>query len=204
MVYTTDITEIQTEMTKLSHLSSSVDYTGTNSAIDFLIDERGEGFYNYVNWFGLAKDPNLVVLSSKHHYFYDPEEISNVKTVINLKELNQIQGIKSHLHSYLHHLPQKSNYIGCFVDNDKINSYVLRNHTSLDNKNNYEAVENSIVSRYPFINMLYSIIDLKTNNYLSMKRVSYLLKGFGFKVIDMTDHNGLTFFYSQKTGDKYN
>jgi hypothetical protein len=204
MNYNTDITKFQMERTKLSQLSRTVDYIGTTTAIDSLIDERGEGFYNYVNWLGLAKDPNLVVLSSQHHYFYDPAEMINVKTVINLKELNRIHGIKSHLHSYLHHLPQKSNFIGCFVDNDKINGYVLRDNSPLDSKNNFEDVENSIVSRNPFINMLYSIMDLKTNTYLSVKKVSSLLEGFGFRVMDMTAHNGLTFFYSQKARDIYN
>jgi hypothetical protein len=52
--------------------------------------------------------------------------------------------------------------------------------------------------------MLYSIMDLKTNSYMSKRSVSFLLKSYGFKVMDMTEMNGLTFFYSQKTGNTYN
>jgi hypothetical protein len=43
-------------------------------------------------------------------------------------------------------------------------------------------------------------MDSKTNNYLSEERVSSMLGVHGFKVIDMKEVNGLTFFHSQKVG----
>ncbi|HEY5124782.1 MAG TPA: hypothetical protein VIK14_13715 [Ignavibacteria bacterium] len=191
--------------TSLNRPVSSIDTAGINEAINILIAEGGDGFYNYVDWRGLSKDPNLIVLSSKHNFFYDAEEMSNVKTVINLKELNQIKRIKSILQSYLHFLPQKSNFVGCFVDNEKINGYVLRkSSSSFDIKKNFDAIENSIVSQIPFINMLYSIMDSRTNTYMSKRSVTSLLDDYGFKVIDMTELNGITFFHSQKIGDTYN
>jgi hypothetical protein len=98
-----------------------------NSIIDTLIAEGGESFYNYINWLGFANEPNLIVLSSLHHYCYDAKEMKNVNTIINLKELNRIKQIKSFLHSISYILPLKSNFIGCFVDNNKINGYPLRN-----------------------------------------------------------------------------
>ena len=98
----------------------------TNEAIDILMAEGGESFYNYVDCLGLADEPDLIVLSSKHHYYYDPEEMNGFKTVINLKEFNQIKNIKSFLNSFLYYLPQKSNFIGCFTDNEKVNGYELK------------------------------------------------------------------------------
>jgi hypothetical protein len=170
-----------------------------------LMDEGGEDFYKYADWFGLAKDPGLIVLSSLHHYFYDEEDLKNIKTVINLKELNQIKGVKSLLHSCLLNLPHIANFIGCFVDNDKISGYVLKKSSSSDhNKKSFEEMENGIISRFPFVNMLYSIMDSKINSYMSKRSVSLLLENYGFKIIDMTDHNGVTFFYSQKTVTIYN
>ena len=56
----------------------------TNEAFNTLMAEGGESFYNYVDCLGLADEPDLVVLSSKHHYYYDPEEMNGFKTVINL------------------------------------------------------------------------------------------------------------------------
>ena len=49
---------------KLNLHNSRIDFTGTGEAIDILIAEGGESFYNYVDGLGLAKDPDLVVLSS--------------------------------------------------------------------------------------------------------------------------------------------
>lgn len=186
-------------------LNSTRNYSQLNGPLDILIDEGGEGFYKYADWFGLIKDPNLIVLSSLHHYFYDEDDTKNVRTVINLKELNRIKEIKSLLHSCLKNLPKITNFIGCFVDNDKINGYELKeNSLSGDNKMNFEAMENSIVSRFPFLNMLYSIMDSRINTYMSKRSVSLLMEDYGFKIIDMTDLNGRTFFYSQKVGETYN
>ena len=205
MVNETGIIENQRTKTNLSLPVGLSDLVGTNESIDILIAEAGEGFYNYVDWIGLVRDPNLIVLSSQHNYFYDAEEINNVKTVINLKELNKIKRIKSLLESYLHFLPQKSNFVGYFVDNKKIDRYILRNSSSyFDNKKRFDDIENSIISRIPFINMLYSKMDLKTNTYMSKSSVTLLLEDYGFKVMDMTEHNDLTYFHSQKVGNTYN
>lgn len=166
--------------------------------IEALKDEGCDDFVNYIDWLGLSRDTEMLVLSSMHHYFYDAEEMKNVKSVINLKELNHIQNVKSFLHSIFHILPTKSYFIGCFNDNKKHNSFDLRNSiTSEKNKTNSDAVENGIISRNPFMNMLYSLLDSRTNNYLSRASVSALINGHGFKVLDMTELNGLTYFCAQ-------
>ena len=178
------------------------DFKTTNKAIDILMEEGGESFYNYIVWLGLSQEPDLVVLSSKHHYYYDPEEMHNTKTIINVKELNQIKQIKPFLNSCLNFLPEKSNFIGCFIDNEKINGYELRNLSNSYSKNSNENdLENGIISKFPFINMLYSIIDSKTNRYMSKKSITLLLKEFDFKIMDMTECRGFTFFHSQKFYD---
>jgi hypothetical protein len=183
----------------------SINLVSANEAIDNLIKEGGEDFYNYVNKIGLATDPGLIVLSSIHHYFYDTEELNNARTVINLKELNKIRQIRSFLQSQLPFMPSKCNFLGFFVNNTKVDRYALRNSSSfLANKMRSDEIENSIVSRFSFINMLYGLLDSKTNTYLSEFSVTSLLRDNGFKVMDMTEFNGLTFFHSQKVGDIYN
>jgi hypothetical protein len=178
---------------------TSIDLIKNNPFFEILAAEDRENFVNYIEWRGLAKDPNLVVLSSLHHYYYDAEEMKNVNTVINLKELNQIKEIKSFLHSIFHIMPQNSNFIGCFVDNKKINGFALKNNSSsYYNRRIFNDSENSIVLRIPFLYKLYSLMDSKTNKYISKRRVSLLLEDHGFKVLDMTGLNGLTYFHSQK------
>ena len=179
--------------------NSRIDFTATGEAVDILIAEGGESFYNYVDGLGLAKDPDLVVLSSLSHYYYDAEDMNNVNTVINLKELNQIKQIKSFLNSIYHVLPQKSNFIGCFVDNKTNNGYVLRKSTSsYQIERSSDDIENDIASRVPFINKLFGILDSKTNTYMSKSSVTFLLEDYGFKVMDMTLLDGLTYFHAQK------
>jgi hypothetical protein len=174
-------------------------------AIDKLITEGGEGFYHYVDSRGLSKDPSLIVLSSSHHYYYDYEEMNNAKTVVNLKELNRIKEIKSLLQSHLHFLPQKCNFVGCFINGKNIERYTLRKDlTSAEKTRDSDNVELGISSRFPFINMLYSLMDLKTNNYLSEKSVALMLGVHGFKIVDMKEINGLTYFHSRKEENTLN
>jgi hypothetical protein len=124
--------------------------------------------------------------------------MKNVKTVVNLKELNKFKEIKGFLHSIFHILPAKSNFIGCFIDNEKQNIFALRDSSSEhDLKRNSDDVENGIVSRIPFLNMIYSMMDSRTNRFLSRANVTLLLQNHGFKVINMTEINGLTYFRAQ-------
>ncbi|MBG0859437.1 MAG: hypothetical protein IQL11_08025 [Bacteroidales bacterium] len=173
--------------------NSAFDLLKNNPCYELLAAEGSEGFIDYIKWLGIGSDPNLVVLSSMHHYYYDIEEMKNVKTVINLIQLNQIKDLKSFLHSIYHILPAKSYFIGCFVDNEKTNVFALNEHTS-----DSEAVENGIISRIPFLNMIYNLMDSKTNKYMSRRSVNLLLEDHGFKILDMTEFNGLIYFHTQK------
>jgi len=184
---------------------SLIDMVVASEAVDNLISEGGDSFYNYVNRIGLANDSNLIVLSSQHKYYYDSEEIDKVRTVINLKELNLIKQISSLLHSHLRFLPLRCNFVGCFVNNEKTDRYALRKSSCYNEKiKNNDKVELGIISRFPFINMLYSIMDSRTNKYMSEGLVTSMLSVHGFKVIDMTELNGLTYFHSQKVSKIFN
>jgi hypothetical protein len=185
--------------------SESLDMAVASEAIDKLITEGGESFYKYVDSRGLSNDSSLIVLSSTHHYYYDYDEMNKAKTVVNLKKLNLIKEIKSLFHSHLHFLPHRCNFVGCFVNNKKIDRYSLsENVTGHENLRNSNDMELGIVSRFRFINMLYSMMDSKTNNYLSEESVVSMLRVHGFKVIDMKEVNGLTYFHSQKVGARNN
>ncbi|HEX7493010.1 MAG TPA: hypothetical protein VF346_02230 [Bacteroidales bacterium] len=180
--------------------TGSVDSVKNSSGLEILTAENCENFASYIEHLGIDKDPDIVVLPSLHHYYYDAEEMSNVKTMINLKELNQIKQIKDFLHSIFHILPPNCNFIGCFVDNKKQNGFVLSNGPSdFHYKRNSDAIENGIASSSPFLSMIYSMIDSKTNKYMSERSVTLLLEENGFNVLNMTEINGLTYFLAQKT-----
>jgi len=47
-----------------------------------------------------------------------------------------------------------------------------------------------------------SLLDFRTENKLSKDDVSVLLEKNGFKIIDMTEMDGLTYFYSQNISEQ--
>jgi hypothetical protein len=203
-IFEADVINNQNINTFLGLTSPSINKFKNNTVFEKMISEGCEDFVSYIEWLGLDKDPDLVVLSSMHYYYYDAEDMKNVKSVVNLKELNQIKDLKGFLHSIFHILPQKSYFIGSFLDNKKNNGFELRkSHSSLKNKIHSEAVENGILSRIPFLNMLFSLMDSKTNNYLSRTNVSLLIEGDGFKVLDMTELNEQTYFCAQRIQTVY-
>jgi len=116
-----------------------------------------------------------------------------------LFKLNQIKEINNFLHSTFHVLLPQSNLVGCFVDSKKHNIFVLnKTRSEFESKRISTAVENGIVSRIPLLNKIYSLIDSRTNKYLTKSNVSMLLECHGFKVMDMTDLDGLTYFHAKK------
>ena len=168
--------------------------------LDILADEGREDFKRYIECTGMVKNQNVVVLSSLHNYFYDEEEMMKVNTVINLKEINHIKNIKNFLHSIFHILPQRSNFIGCFVDHEHSgNRDAAEGLSDYRKDKNTQEIENGIASRFSFLNMVYNLMDSRTNKQLSKSSVELLLEGHGFKVRNMTEINGLTYFLAQKS-----
>jgi hypothetical protein len=193
-----DLINNQGFKTIIEYGGGTAEVVESNPVLKTLRSEGNDNFAKYIEYLGLAKDPDLLVLSSLHHYYYDAEEMINVKTVINQKELNQIKQLKEFLHSFYQILPHKSNLVGCFVNNRKEGGFTL--NTSPGDpyyKRNSDAIENGIASSSPFLNMIYNMIDSKTNKYMSERSVRDLLTEKGFRVLDMTEIDGITYFCAQ-------
>jgi hypothetical protein len=194
----TDLDNNQRISTSGMEESAHADLIKINRIPEILASEGNESFRHYIEWLGLSRDPKLVVLSSRHHYYYDAEEMAGVRTVVSLKELNHIKDINSFLNSMFLILPPRCYLIGCFVDNKKQNVFSFRKKTAGSEESvRSEAEKNGIVSRIPFLNTLFTILDAKANKYLSGKIVTQLLTNNGFEVLDMTEMEGLTYFCAQ-------
>lgn len=205
MTSSVEMIERQRVSRGVSQLSGPVELSRTEQAIENLIAEGGESFLNYIAWIGLIKDPDLIVLSSVHHYYFDKDDLKNINTVINLKQLNLIKYIDVFFHSIFKILPPQSNFIGCFLDNKTQYEYTVNNTSpQYHTKNKVDPFENGITSRIPFLNSVYKLMDSKTDKHLTHRDVSFHLEKQGFKVKDMTDLNGLTYFHSQKPRDYKN
>ena len=171
-----------------------------NKSFKDISDRDREDFISFLEQQGLVNETGMLVIPSTHHFFYDAEDLKGVKTVINLKQLNHIREMREFLQTISDLLPQKSTFVGCFVDNRAQNGFSDK-YSNLPGQNSEkdEAYENGIESRIPFINRMYSFIDSRTNRYLTRRSVITLLEECGLKVVRMTELNGTTYFCTQKS-----
>jgi hypothetical protein len=150
--------------------------TGLDTEKARLNQEDLDDLFQYLENFNLAAKPDLLILYPKNHYYYDENDLKSVGTLINLKKLNHIKDLDDFLRTLINILPSDVSFIGCFTENKRNNWIGLFSGLS-----------------YRFLNLL----DLKTDRNMNKNEVSELLEKYGFKVLDMTEMNGLTYFYSQ-------
>jgi len=164
-----------------------------------LPERAREDFFSFLTQLGLTSESRMLVIPSAHHFYYDAEELKEIETIVNLKQLNHIRDIKEFLRTISELLPQKSNFVGCFVDN-KARSGFSDRYSKLPgyDTDKAEAYDNGIESRIPFINRMYSFVDLRTNRFLTRRSVTALLSECGLRVAGLTELNGMTYFYTQK------
>ena len=144
--------------------------------------EDGKNFFRYLKNFNLAKDPDLLILPPNNHYYFDEKELKNVRTLVNLRNLNLIKDLNSFLYTLARVLPPSANFVGYF-------SYNKFTFTG-------DGLFTGLSTR------INKFLDLKTDHNLNKKEFSGLLQKFGFRIIDMTEVNGLTFFYTQKRSNE--
>ncbi len=177
-----DISVIQEPVKKLGIKSFrpklSVETRAKKLVNDKLVQEVDDSFRNYLNRHDLANEDNLLVLSSNLHYYYDYEELKEVKTLINLKKLNLVKHLDDFLHTLSNGLSPMTNFIGCFYD-----------------VKTQEGV--SMTSR--LYKRLLNFVDSKFDIEISGRNFSRRLESHGFTVIDMTVINGLTYFRTQNS-----
>lgn len=193
------ISEDQTDRITYYQDRLRVDNFENNPFLGKYIPDITDDFSFYLQKLYLAEDPNIIVLSSSNHYYYEAEDLKNVKTLVNLKQLNHINQVREFLDNIFSILPSKSYLTGCFSDNEdqvRFLSDSRKPDRRIDGQ--FDPAENGIASRNPFINMVYNILDIKTNRYLTKKAVTQELKISGWEVVDMTDIKGLTYFCAQK------
>jgi len=194
-----DIIKYQRINKSLNLDDASIHLVENNPVFEILAAEGCENFADYIGWLGFAKVSNLIVLSSQRHYYYEEEDLRNMNAVVNLKQLNQIKNLNSLFRCIFKIIPPKSYFIGCFAEYNRHQVLHINNSSSDDGSNtNSDALENGIISKIPFLNMIYNFMDSKTNRYMTRRDVNSLFETHGFKILDMTELNGLTFFLAQK------
>jgi hypothetical protein len=184
---------------RMSPRKLSLRDSGLTHLFNELDIEVRQALIDYLDRMGLVKESGMLVIPASRHYFYDAEDMKGIRTVITLRQLNYIREVRNFLKQITGLLPPKSNFIGCFIDNRAQGTASEKNSNSSGPvSDKTEAYENGIESRIPFINRMYSIIDFRTNRYLTRRAVTNLLKESGLELVGMTDINGFTYFHARK------
>ena len=178
--YKKEIVNYQPVKTDSGDKGAPMDDNQNNPVFENLLAEGGENFYHYINWLGLGKDPNLMVLSSIHHYYYDFNDLKGIKTLINLKKLNEINHIDTFLGNVFRVLPSKANFVGCFKDN-KIRG----------------GIGAPFYQSFKLLNSLINMVNSKTDKFMTRKDVIKLLEAHDFRIVDMTEISNITFFCAE-------
>jgi len=174
----TVITGNKTNGTKARAENRSERVTGFSDSITTLISEGGVNFFRYLKKRGISGETDLIVLSSKKHYFYDENDLNRVRVLVNLRKLNVIKHLDMFLNTLVRILPPDTSFIGYFSDN---NAHV---------QNSLASIFSRLYVR--FINML----DGKTDRVMNTNDVRGLLERNGFEVMNMTTISGHTYFHS--------
>lgn len=146
----------------------------TYSDINVLKDS---GFYSYLKLIDVDKDTNVLILLPVHHYYYDFNDIKNVRTLVHKKELNKIPNLSRFINSIVQVLSKDSKFIGCFFDNH---------------------IHKRLRYRNRFFHWVFNLIDGRVQIYLSRKKIIKTLTNVGFKIMDITEIDGLTYFCVKK------
>ena len=179
--------------------SASSAFSRLNHLFAELTAEVRQDLISYLDGMGLINEASILVIPSTRHFFYDSEDMKGVKTIVNLKPLNYMRELRGFLCRLSEMLPDDSAFVGCFTDNKAQNGFSDK-YSNLPKKlsDKAEAYENGIESRIPFINRMYSFIDMKTNRYLTVRTVYALLEECNLQLITMTEKNGLTYFHARR------
>ncbi len=143
-----------------------------------LIAEGGINFFRYLRNMGLPGEHEMLLLSSRHHYYYDASDLKRVKALINLKKLNVIRHPDVFLGSLVRLLPYNARFAGCFIDSSSTGRTVFGRFSALGRR-------------------IVNILDSKTDRKMDRDKVTGMLEEHGLKIIDMTEINGVTYFYTQ-------
>ncbi len=129
--------------------------------LDELSEKARKDIFSFLEHIGLVSDTHMMIIPSTRHFFYDAEELREIKAIINLKQPNHIKDTKKYLRTISEILPHRSNFMGCFVDNRAQGGLSDDARRQTDKTETYE---NGIESRIPFTNRMYSLMDLRTNS----------------------------------------
>ena len=170
----------KTYVTKTDRVNKSHKVTGFSDSVATLISEGGLNFFRYLKKRGMSGETDLIVLSSKSHYYYDENDLKRVRVLVNLRKLNVIKHLDMFLNTLVKILPPETSFIGYFADHK----------VTRENGNQVSRFER-------FYSRINNFLGGKTDRNMNTNEVREILERNGFDVVNMTTMSGLTYFHSQ-------
>lgn len=137
-----------------------------------------ENILECLDQLGLSNEQNCLVLTPSEHYYYNEEDLRDIRTMVILKQLNHVKNIDKFLHSLFRILQPGANFVGCFSDSDSASGTVHSGKST------------------GLLNWFINFLDPKSAHRISRKDVYELLESHGFKIIGLKIIGGVTYFYS--------
>jgi hypothetical protein len=152
---------------------------GLNPLHFILTPENGKNIFKYLKSFNLTMGLDLLILPQSEHFYYEESELKSIKTIVNLKKLNQINDLDSFFKTLKNALHPNTNFVGFFYETRSL-------------------LGSGLLSG--FSTRIKYLFDFRIGYILERKDVETLLRKHGFTLIDFTEMNGLTYFYSKRIG----
>lgn len=147
-------------------------------AIENLIAEGGSNFVRYLGWLDMLNQENIILLSPKHHYFFDLSELKCSTTMVLIKKLNLLEDPDGLIRDISRALIPGSSLMGHFPGSHRRSGRT-------------EAIS-KIYSR------IIDFLDIRIQRGFDSHSVANLLESNGFKVADMTLIKNTIFFRAIK------
>jgi hypothetical protein len=147
-------------------------------AIENLIAEKGSNFVRYLGWLDMLNQENIILLSPKHHYFFDHSELKCPTTLILLKKLNLLEDPEGLLRDISRAIRPGSSLLGHFPAGHRRSGRT-------------ETISN-IYSR------IIDFLDIRIQMGFDSQSVANLLLSNGFQVADMTLIKNTIYFRAVK------
>jgi len=198
LIFSSDLT-VSPQKEKENGLVTPEQYL-KNQVFEDLINEAGEELFNFLDSRGITVNTNIILLSSFRHYLYESEELKHVKTIVNLRPINNIRFVRYCLNALNRILPIGGTFIGCYIDSG-INKNRKANSRSIVKNNDLlllDSFENKGTIIKPFYNWFYKIINSNYLKFLSRNKVVTILEKGGFLITETVLINGITYFISKK------
>jgi hypothetical protein len=165
-----------------------------------IVEEVGQEVFNYLERFNLTKESNIIYLSSVHHYLYGLEELKVVDVVLNFRLLNKVPHLWYFMLTMNHILPVNGYFSGCFLDYQREKKAILESKPSMIGYIMLYGYKffNRIIPQIPVLNKIQLFFNHGRLQCLTVEEVRALLHKGGFRIIDMTGIDDVTFFIAQK------